>query len=218
MSKNSMATSLALGFGAVAMALGAAALAVAIVALGSGGDTVPYHTHDVPQHDHGEGGLFGRGLFLNQQEFLAMLANDSWPAGGGVTLWEGPGEGDAGAVTRVEQAMALYDLAGREAVIDRYSGPAALDGSWYVAIADAETAEIVAHPNLEVIGESLYGPVGTDSTGFNHGAVLAQVDERGEWVEYLFLNPESGREEPKRTWAQRRGDLIFASGWYSGRE
>ena len=131
---------------------------------------------------------------------------------------EAAGAGDAGALARVVQAIALHDLAGREAVIDRYSGPAALDGSWYVAIADAETAEIVAHPNPEIVGESLYGPVGTDSTGFNHGAVIAAVDERGEWVEYLFLDPESGREEPKRTWAQRRGDLIFACGWYSGTE
>jgi len=45
--------------------------------------------------------------------------------------------------------------------------------------------------------------------------LIELVKEKGKcWVEYIFLNPASRKEEPKRVYAERVGDLIVSSGAY----
>ena len=46
------------------------------------------------------------------------------------------------------------------------------------------------------------------------GQDIAKATTEGVWVEYLWLNPVSGRDEAKTTWAIRHEGLIFASGYY----
>lgn len=116
-------------------------------------------------------------------------------------------------VATVEKAMRLYDSKGREATLAYYSSPESVDGEWYVVIAD-ESKEIIAHPNPDVLGESLFGPMGVDFTGYRHGEAIAGATEAGKWVDYIFFNPATGREEYKHTWAVRHDGLIFFSGWY----
>ena len=116
-------------------------------------------------------------------------------------------------VAMVEKALRLYDAKGREATVDYYSSPESVDGEWYIFIAD-ENDEIIAHPNPDVVGESLYGPTGVDITGYRHGEVIAGATEEGMWVDYIFLNLASGNQEYKHTWVVRHDGLIFASGWY----
>ena len=116
-------------------------------------------------------------------------------------------------VATVEKALRLYDSKGREATLAYYNSPESVDGEWYVIIAD-ENKEIIAHPNPEVLGESLLGPMGVDFTGYRHGEAIAGATEAGKWVDYIFFNPATGRDEYKHTWAVRHDGLIFASGWY----
>ena len=116
-------------------------------------------------------------------------------------------------VAMVEKAMRLYDAKGREATLDYYNSPESVDGEWYVFIAD-ENDEIIAHPNPDVVGESLNGPTGVDITGYHHGEVIASATEEGMWVDYIFLNLASGNQEYKHAWVVRHDGLIFASGWY----
>ena len=116
-------------------------------------------------------------------------------------------------VATVEKALRLYDSKGRKAALAYYNSPESVDGEWYVIIAD-ENKEIVAHPNPDVLGESLLGPMGVDFTGYRHGEAIAGATEAGKWVDYIFFNPATGRDEYKHTWAVRHDGLIFASGWY----
>ena len=45
--------------------------------------------------------------------------------------------------------------------------------------------------------------------------VVADIDDDGRaWVEYIFLNPDTGTEQLKRTWLVERGDYIFGAGYY----
>ncbi len=116
-------------------------------------------------------------------------------------------------VAMVEKAIRLHDAKGREATLDYYNSSESVDGEWYIFIAD-ENDEIVAHPNPDVLGESLHGPTGVDITGYRHGEVIASATEEGMWVDYIFLNLASGNQEYKHTWVVRHDGLIFASGWY----
>ena len=52
------------------------------------------------------------------------------------------------------------------------------------------------------------------SRGYFYGDDLRAADEEGRWVSYVFLNPETGEQQTKHTWAIRHDGLIFASGWY----
>ena len=116
-------------------------------------------------------------------------------------------------VAMVEKAIRLHNAKGREATLDYYNSSESVDGEWYVFIAD-ENDEIVAHPNPDVLGESLHGPTGVDITGYRHGEVIASASEEGMWVDYIYLNLASGNQEYKHTWVVRHEGLIFASGWY----
>ena len=116
-------------------------------------------------------------------------------------------------VALVDQALQRYDADGREATVAYYNTPESVDGEWYVFIAD-ENDQIIAHPNPDVLGESLLGDLGVDITGYRHGEVIAGATEEGMWVDYIFLNPATGNQEYKHSWVVRHDGLIFVSGWY----
>jgi hypothetical protein len=42
---------------------------------------------------------------------------------------------------------------------------------------------------------------------------LARQDGKG-WVDYLYKNPESGRDEPKTTYIERVSDVVLEAGIY----
>ena len=117
-------------------------------------------------------------------------------------------------VAMVEQAIQRYEAQGREATLEYYNTPESMDGEWYVIIFD-ENNDLIAHaPNPDILGENLLGPVGVDITGYRHGEAIAGATEEGKWVDYIFLNPATGNQEYKHTWAVRHDGLIFGSGWY----
>ena len=104
----------------------------------------------------------------------------------------------------VEKAAAFYEARGREATIEHYNGPAALDGSWYTFILDAETAAIVAHPHPELLGEL---PWETDSSGFQFRTLLPFIEPGGAQVLHTLQTGEAATG-----WVRRHEDLIFGAG------
>ena len=116
-------------------------------------------------------------------------------------------------VDLVLQALERYNDIGREATVNYYNTPESTVGEWYVFILD-ENDRIIAHNNPSVLGEDVKGDIGVDSTGYRYGDVLLSVDERGLWVDYMFLNLVTGNQEFKHTWVVRHDGLIFGSGWY----
>ena len=122
---------------------------------------------------------------------------------------------DRGEITvdMVLQAIKRYDTEGREATVNYYNSPESGNGEWYVFIFD-EANKLIAHANPDLLGMDLKGDLGVDSTGYRFGDVMLMADNRGLWVDYLFLNPQTGNKEYKHSWVIRHDGLLFGSGWY----
>ena len=125
----------------------------------------------------------------------------------------GPGKSDAPAYTKafVQQATNLYVALGLEETVAYYNTEESVDGQWYAFIVD-RNGYTIAHHNPEFRGRD--PSLRVDATGYFYGDDLLGADEDGRWVDYVLLNPESGEEQQKHTWAVRYNGLIFASGWY----
>ena len=125
----------------------------------------------------------------------------------------GPRKSDAPAYTQsiVRQALNLYDALGLEAAVDYYSSEESVDGQWYVFIVD-QNGYTIAHPNPMFVGRD--PSLRVDATGYFYGDDLLGATEAGRWVDYVLVNPETGDDRQKHTWAVRHDGLIFASGWY----
>ena len=125
----------------------------------------------------------------------------------------GPAKHDAPAYTWafVGRAIGLYNAIGREDTVGYYNTKESVDGQWYVFIVDEDGYTIGHHnPMFRSRDPSLR----VDSTGYFYGEDLLSATESGRWVDYVLLNPETGDEQEKHTWAVRHDGLIFASGWY----
>ena len=126
---------------------------------------------------------------------------------------QGPAKHDAPAFTRamVGQAIGLYNAVGREATVDYYNKIESVDGQWYIFIID-EDGYTIGHHNPMFRGRD--PALRVDSTGYFYGDDLLSATESGHWVDYVIVNPETGEERQKHTWAVLHDGLIFASGWY----
>ena len=116
-------------------------------------------------------------------------------------------------VDMVQQALDRYDQEGREATLAYYNSPESIVGDWYVFIFDENDLRI-AHRNPATFGQDLKGGLGVDATGYRFGDVMVAATEEGRWVDYLFLNPNTGNQEFKHAWVVRHDGLLFGSGWY----
>ena len=116
----------------------------------------------------------------------------------------------------VSRAIKLYQRDGLEATVGYYNSRASMEGQLYLFLIDAND-EYVAHPIFpHLIGTDIKDVIGSD--GQELGKEIAQATEEGIWVEYLWPHPVSGKEGEKVTWAIRHDGLIFASGYYAGRD
>ena len=116
-------------------------------------------------------------------------------------------------VAFVEEAIARYDEEGRDAALTYYSSEQSVDGPWYVFIYD-EAGIAVAHPTADILGQNLKGSLGVDATGYVFGPEILAATEEGAWVDYVFLNRQTGRQEVKHAWVVRHDGLLIGSGWY----
>ena len=125
----------------------------------------------------------------------------------------GPSKSDAPAYTRafVSRAIDLYSAIGREDTVAYYNTEESVDGQWYVFIVD-EDGYTIAHHNPMFRGRD--PSLRVDATGYFYGDDLLGATESGRWVDYVLLNPETGDERQKHTWAVLHDGVIFASGWY----
>ena len=118
-------------------------------------------------------------------------------------------------VTRnyIAKAIAHYDREGLEATIAYYNSRESVDGHFYLFLIGADDLYL-AHPIFpHLIGTDIKDVVGSD--GQELGKEIAQATEEGHWVEYLWPNPVTLREEHKAAWVVRHDGLIFASGYYT---
>ena len=125
----------------------------------------------------------------------------------------GPSKSDVPAYTRafVSRAIDLYYAVGREDTVAYYNTKESVDGQWYVFIVD-EDGYTISHHNPMFRGRD--PALRVDAAGYFYGDDLLGATESGRWVDYVLLNPETGDDRQKHTWAVRHDGLIFASGWY----
>ena len=119
----------------------------------------------------------------------------------------------AETISYVQQALDFYDAEGREATIAHYNSPESVDGEHYLFVLDAG-GELLAHINQDVVGGSVHADLGVDADGYRYGLVLLEATHEGMWVDYVYLNPNTGFRELKHSWVVRHEGLIFGSGWY----
>ena len=113
----------------------------------------------------------------------------------------------------VARALSRYDAEGRDATVAYYNTSESVEGQWYVYIVDEDDLAI-AHPDPNILGLDLKGPLGTDITGRVFGLEMLRADEDGLWVDYVFLNPATDRQQVKHAWVLRYDGLLVGSGWY----
>ena len=142
-----------------------------------------------------------------------MVIHDGITFGSG---WyeEGPRKTDAPAYTEaaVQQAINLYEAVGLEDTVAYYNTTESVDGQWYVFIVDGESGFTIAHHNPVLRGRD--PSLRVDPTGYFYGDDLLGATEAGRWVEYVIVNPETGENQGKHTFAVLHDGYIFASGWY----
>ena len=141
-----------------------------------------------------------------------MVIHDGLTFGSG---WyeRGPGKSDAPAYTMsfARQAINLYEAVGLEETIAYYNNADSVDEQWYVFIIDGD-GSVIAHYDPEALGQ---GPDSrAEAKGYVYDDDVGSITESGLWVDYSYLNPESGEEEQKHAWVVRHDGLIFGSGWY----
>ena len=122
---------------------------------------------------------------------------------------------DAAAAVQdyVRKAIDMYDQQGLEATVSHYDGFESVDGEFYLFLID-ENDLYIAHPIFPTLKGTDVKDV-TDAAGYGLGEEIAKATGTGHWVDYLWLNPASGREEKKSTWVIRHDGIIFASGYYT---
>ncbi len=111
----------------------------------------------------------------------------------------------------VKGAISKHDSEGLDATVTHYNTGESIDGQWYVFIVD-EDGYTIAHHNPMFRGRD--PSLRVDATGHFYGDDLLDATESGRWVDYVLVNPETGDDRQKHTWAVRHDGLIFASGWY----
>ena len=127
---------------------------------------------------------------------------------------EGPRKTDGPAYTQavVQQAINLYDAVGLDSTVAYYNTRESVDGQWYAFIVDGESGVTIAHHNPALRGRD--PSLRMDATSHFYGDDLLAASESGSWVEYVIINPETGENQRKHTFAVLHDGYIFASGWH----
>ena len=124
-----------------------------------------------------------------------------------------PTKEDPAAYTRqvVQQVIDRYERDGMEATLSFVNSTASVDGPWYPFIIN-EDGYTIGHHNPRFRNREPSERV--DPTGYFYGDDLLAATEDGIWVSYVILNPDTGEEQRKHTWAVLHDGWIFGSGWY----
>ena len=134
-------------------------------------------------------------------------------AGGGAGT---PKPTEKDAVAMAERGAAYLKQHGKQRMIERILArdPAFLQGSLYLAIRDLHTGHTVAHPNAALIGKDFIDVPDADGKPFRREMLAVARGPGKGWVDYKFLNPESGKVEPKTTYVLRVGEVALEAGIY----
>jgi signal transduction histidine kinase len=116
----------------------------------------------------------------------------------------------------VKRAAAYVKYQGREKALREISTPKGMfdKGELYVFAYDLQGV-MLAHPkNPALIGQNLLTVPDTEGKLFRKEIVEKAKSQGSGWVDYVYLNPETNRQEHKTTYLQKVGDIIVCCGVY----
>ncbi len=123
-------------------------------------------------------------------------------------------EREQNAQDLTEQAILLYDTEGREQAFAKITAQQLSSADkGYPFVLDPRTGKRVAHGAYK-------DRVGTVSilakTRNDEGVPLIEsATAEGVWVEYVVLNPASGKDDPKRSFIKLHDGYVFGAGYYT---
>ena len=116
----------------------------------------------------------------------------------------------------VKQAAAYVKYQGKEKALAEISTPKGMfdKGELYVFAYDLQGV-MLAHPkNPALIGQNLIAVPDVEGKLFRKEIVEKAKSQGSGWVDYVYLNPETNRQEHKTTYFQKVGDIIICCGVY----
>ena len=116
----------------------------------------------------------------------------------------------------VKRAAAYVKYQGKEKALAEISKPKGMfdKGELYVFSYDLQGV-MLAHPNNPaLIGQTLIAVPDAEGKLFRKEIVEKANSKGSGWVDYVYLNPETNRQEHKTTYIQKVGDIIICCGVY----
>ena len=116
----------------------------------------------------------------------------------------------------VKRAAAYVKYQGKEKALAEISTPKGMfdKGELYVFAYDLQGV-MLAHPkNPALIGRNLIAVPDTEGKLFRKEIVEKAKSKGSGWVDYVYLNPETNKQEHKTTYLQKVGDIILCCGVY----
>jgi signal transduction histidine kinase len=116
----------------------------------------------------------------------------------------------------VKRAAAYVKYQGKQKALAEISTPKGMfdKGELYVFAYDLQGV-MVAHPkNPALIGQNLLNVPDTEGKLFRKEIVEKAKSHGSGWVDYVYLNPETNRQEHKTTYFQKVDDIIVCCGVY----
>jgi len=122
----------------------------------------------------------------------------------------------AEARAMVEKAAAFVSEHGKEKGIAEMNKPGGLfvKGELYVFAFDLNGVMVAQPKNPKAIGENLIDKPDNKGKLFRKEIIEKAKTEGSGWVDYFYLNPQTGEEEDKTTYLKRVGDLVICCGVY----
>ncbi len=121
---------------------------------------------------------------------------------------------DASARSIVEETVRMYD-SDKENAFANINALAEHPVVQYPFVLDPDTETVVAHGAvLDRVGtRSLI--IAEDYADKPYDVIIDELqNSNGTWVEYIFLNPETGTQQLKRSWLTLHDGYIFGAGHY----
>jgi cytochrome c len=116
----------------------------------------------------------------------------------------------------VKQAAAYVKYQGKDKAIVEISTPKGMfdRGELYVFAYDLQGV-MLAHPkNPALIGQNLIAVPDVEGKLFRKEIVERAKSGGSGWVDYVYLNPETNKQEHKTTYFLKVGDIIICCGIY----
>ena len=117
----------------------------------------------------------------------------------------------------VKQAAAYVKYQGKDKALAEISTPKGMfdKGELYVFAYDLHGV-MLAHPkNPALIGQNLIAVPDSEGKLFRK-AIVEMANSKGSgWVDYVYLNPETNKQEHKSTYLLKVGDIILCCGVYN---